>query len=159
MKNKIAYTLLLLAPRIFATDSKTALASVPAEYVPNSSTGMPERVSLSNFYFEVNKETHRARIVICYSYRGQQEIESNDRHGPDPSYAQLPALTYDPNVHAVVYSHDSEITICAAVKEGRRIIVRSTGRCIVTSAYSERTEDTGWTIRKVHTLDIFLKTH
>ena len=75
---------------------------MPAEYVPNSSTGLPEPVSLSSFSFEVNKETHRARVVIDYSYRGQQEIESNDRHGPDPSYAQLPPLTYDPAAHAVV---------------------------------------------------------
>ena len=157
MKLILGYTLLLSAPLLLATDSKAALTSVPAEYAPNNSTGMSEPVSLSSFSFEVSKETNRARIVIDYSYRGQQEIESNDRHSPDPSYVQLPALSYDPAVHAIVYSHDGERTICATVKEGRRTKVKSTGNCIVTSAYSEHSEDTGWTIRRVHTLDTFLE--
>jgi hypothetical protein len=159
MKLILGYTLLLSAPLIFATDSKAALTSVPAEYPPNNSSGMSEPVSLSSFSFEVSKDTNRARIVIDYSFRGQQEIESNDRHSPDPSYVQIPALSYDPAVHAVVYNHDGERTICATVKEGRRTKVRSTGNCIVTSVYSDHSEDTGWTIRKVRTLDTFFETH
>jgi hypothetical protein len=161
---RFALTTLLLVASFgaFAAD-KVKISTVPHEFTPYSGSGSSEPVSLSEFYFEVNAETRRARVVVNYGFRGQAAVESEDRHAPVPTYAQLPELIYDTAAQAVVYESRNLRTICATVTTGRGVFgsrtkVKSTGNCFVTTQSAERTEDDGWGIRRYPVLDVYLET-
>jgi len=153
-------TLLLTALFSAFGSDKVKISTVPSEFKPYS--GSSEPVSVSEFYFEINRETERARIVVNYRFRGQEAIESDDRHGPAPTYTQLPELTYDLAAQAVIYERGNLRTICATVTNGHGIFashtkVKSTGKCFVTAQNVERTEDDGWGIRRYQALDVYLE--
>jgi hypothetical protein len=155
--------LMLLVPLAYA-GAKVKIATVPEEFTPNAGPGLPEPVSMSSYYFEVNLETSRARVVIDYTYRNQAVFEGDDAHGPSPTYAQLPGLTYDASAHAVVYRQDGESTVCATVQQSRglfgpRLKVTSTGKCFVTAETTKHAEDNGWSIRRFSAIDTYFETH
>jgi len=158
VKRFITCTLAFLAPLTVEPNAGIPIAAVPAAFAASRGSGLPETVSLSGFYFEVNKETGRARIVIDYVYGGQQAVESEDRHRPDPSYVQPPGLTYDPATRTIVYTHDGKRTICATVSGGRRAKVKNSGNCFVTAAYADHVKDNGWAIGKNRVLETYLET-
>jgi hypothetical protein len=142
----------LVVPMAWASETGTPLAVVRAAFVPVSGTGLPARVSLSSFYFEVNQQTGRARVVIDYAYDGQQSSEDGAR-GPAPSYVQDKNLIYDAKAHTIVYWHDGNATICATVFGKRRMKAKTTGRCFVRAIYAEHVHDNGWALVKSQTLE------
>jgi len=153
---------LLLVP-LACAGTKVKIATVPEEFTPNGAPGLPEPVSMSSYYFEVNLETGRARVVVDYTYRNQAAYESDDAHGPNPTYAQLSGLTYDASTHAVVYRQNGESTVCATVQQSRglfgpRLKVTSTGKCFVTAETNKHAEDNGWSIRHFRAIDTYFET-
>ena len=92
---------------------------------------------MKTFYFEVNKEMSRARVVLEYTYPDEPVYGLDGGVGPRPTFAQLPGLSYDPSAHAVVYDGAGKRTICATVQErkshfGSHLRIRNTGSCVVT---------------------------
>jgi hypothetical protein len=141
--------------------SRIKLASVPSEYTPTAGNGVSEPVLMANFSFEVNQETSRARIVVDYMYPDQLVFGIGGA-GPQPSYVQLPGLTYDPSAKAVVYEASGKKTVCANLHSGRflfwqRTIIEPTGACIVSARIADHAEDDGWSIRKFRAIDTFFE--
>jgi hypothetical protein len=123
-----------------------------------------EPVSVSSYHFEVEPETRRARVVVEYTYPDQLIYGGEDPlRGPQPSFAQVPGLTYDPTAHAVVFQADDRRAICAQVTErrgrfgGERRKVTSPGECTVTAARMVHTVDTGWNRIRLRALDTYLE--
>src|SRR5712692_153886 len=140
-------TLALAAPAPAST--KIKIDTVPAEYRPNTGAELMEPVSMEDFYFEVNKETARARVVVEYTYPNAVDYRSDGDLGPQPTLAQLPGLTFDPSVHAVVYEGDGKRTVCAVVQErrglfGTHLSMRNTGSCVVIATVADHAQDDGW---------------
>jgi len=138
------------------------IATVPAEFTPYTGPGLPEPVSMSGYYFEVNEETVRARVVVDYTYRNQMIFAGEDAHSPDPTYAQIPGLVYDPAAHAVVYVGHGQRTVCAVVQERRRrflsrLRVKPTGKCTVSATNTDHAEDDGWRIRRFRAIDVYFE--
>ena len=166
MNNSIKYLLsvlgfLLPVPFVFASTS-IKIATVPAEFTPYSGPGLPEPVSMSGYYFEVNEETARARVVVDYMYRDQMMFAGEDGHIPEPTYAQIPGLVYEPSTRAIVYERDGRKTICAVVQERRtRFLsgprVKPTGNCTVSAKATDHAEDNGWRIQRFRAIDVYLE--
>ncbi|HYL15779.1 MAG TPA: hypothetical protein VEV41_22275 [Terriglobales bacterium] len=150
---------LLPVPLVYASTS-IKIATVPAEFTPYSGPGLPEPVSMSGYYFEVNEETARARVVVDYMYRDQMVFAEEDGHIPEPTYAQIPGLVYEPSTHAIVYERDGRKTVCAVVQERRsRFLsgprVKPTGNCTVSAKTTDHAEDDGWRIRRFRAIDVY----
>ena len=141
--------------------SVVKIATVPAEFTPLAGPGVAEPVSMSEYYFEVNEETARARVVVNYMYRGQLAFSGEDMHGPEPTYAQIRGLTYDRSSHAVVYEHDGRKTVCAVVDRRRVRIpgsrMKSTGNCKITTKNAEQATDDGWKIQRFRAIDVYFE--
>lgn len=138
------------------------IATVPAEFTPHAGPGLPEPVSMSSYYFEVNEETVRARVVVDYTYRNQMVVAGEDAHGPDPTYAQIPGLIYDPAAHAVLYEGDGQKIVCAVVQERRsrflrRLRLKPTGKCTVSATKTDHAEDDGWKSRRFRAIDVYFE--
>ena len=109
---------------------------------------LPEPVSMDSFSFEVNKETGHARVVVEYTYQDQSVFGSEGGAGPEPTFAQLPGLSYDLSVHAIIYDDEGRTTICATVRERKvifwkKLVVKPTGSCIVTADLADHSENDG----------------
>jgi hypothetical protein len=157
----VSLFILLLAVPVCA-GTKVKIATVPDEFTPYAGAGLPQPVSMSGYYFEVNKETGRARVVVQYTYRDQAVLEGYDAHQPDPTYAQIAGLVYDPSAHAVLYAHDGQKTICATVEERRtrgvaNPKVKATGSCTITAARAEHIQDDGWKARRIRVIDVYFE--
>jgi len=155
-------TLARAAPAPAST--KIKIDTVPAEYRPNTGAELIEPVSMEDFYFEVNKETTRARVVIEYTYPDAADYRSDGDPGPQPTLAQLPGLTYDPSAHAVVYDGDGRKTVCAIVQErkglwGRHFSIRNTGSCVVTATVAVDAQDDGWSVHRFRAIDAYFEVH
>ena len=154
--------LVILSINLLYAGTSIKIATVPAEFTPYGGPGLPEPVSLSGYYFELNEETGRARVVVDYMYRDQMVFAGEDAHGPDPTYAQISGLTYDRAAHAVVYQRDGQKTVCALVEERRsrflpRLRVKGTGKCTVTATNTDHAEDDGWRIRRFRAIDVYFE--
>jgi hypothetical protein len=154
--------LILALPTDSFARANIRIDSVPPEYTPTAGPGLPEPVSIASYYFEVNKETGRARVVVEYMYPDQPVFGLEGGVGPPPTLAQLPELIYDPPANAVVYTGEGRRTVCATVQQRkvllqRKSIVKSTGACLVRSHTVDHAEDDGWRIRRFRVIDVFLE--
>ena len=50
-----------------SASTRLKIASVPPEYTPTAGPGLPKPVCMQSFYFEVEKETGRARVLVRIS--------------------------------------------------------------------------------------------
>src|SRR5262245_57908217 len=108
--------LLLFAAMPLHAEAKVKIATVPSMFTPYAGSGEPERVSMSGFYFEVNQETKRARVVVDYTYPDDVMDSGYDGHRPSPTYARVRGLRYDPAAHSIVYNDGREKPgVCAVV--------------------------------------------
>jgi hypothetical protein len=165
MRQRIAIVIsavLALAGQACA-NTTVAIDSVPSEYLLVNSITNREPVSVSGFHFEVQPETGRARVVVEYTYPDQMMYGGDDPlRGPQPSFAQIPGLKYDPAAHAVIFDADGTKAVCASAREhqglfGQHLKITNTGACSVSAAPSIHTVDTGWNLIRVRTLDTFLE--
>ena len=156
----ILITVALAAPAY--ANVRVKVDTVPADYAPINAPTFRESVSVSGYHFEVNEETVRARLVVDYTYPDQMTFgPDDDAGGPRPTVVQLPELTYDPAAHAVVYDSNGTKVVCATVHVGRspfgrRLDVRNTGACTVSTILADHAEDDGWSIRRSRALDTYL---
>jgi len=158
MINVLLYSLTLLLAVPVCAGTRVRIATVPAEFTPYAGAGFPAPVSLSRYYFEVDRRTGRARVVVDYGYRDEAAFAGDDARRPDPTYAQIPGLAYDPSAHVVYYTRDDQKTICATVQESQTgLKVRATGNCTITTKYTEQGEDDGWTIRRVRMIEVYFE--
>ncbi|MEP7352833.1 MAG: hypothetical protein ABI824_06345 [Acidobacteriota bacterium] len=140
--------------------TKLQLASVAPELL---TTGGPQRAEPSTrhiFEFEIDKETGRARVVIDYVYPGAPLFGSDESAGAAPILAQIPGLRYDASSKSVVYETSGTRTVCAKVQDRRFLFWKTeaivpTGACTVSAQLVSRTEDTGWKLRTLRTIDTF----
>lgn len=146
-----------------SANTAVRIDSVPYEYAPLNSVTNREPVSISSFHFEVEPETGRARVVVDYTYPDQLTYGADDpSNGPPSSLAQLPNLTYDPAARAVIYESNGTRTVCASVTDRHGLLghnpkIHNTGGCTVKAVPSVHTVDTGWNLRHVRALDIYLE--
>jgi hypothetical protein len=167
MKHALAIAIAILAPLAVATQAFANIAaeidSIPYEYTLVNSITNREPVSVSSYHFEVEPETGRARMVVEYTYPDQMIYGGDDPlRGPQPSFAQIPGLKFDPAAHAVVFDGDGRKVVCAKVTDHRGLFgqhrkVSNTGACSVTAVPSIHTVDTGWNLIRVRALDTFLE--
>lgn len=145
-------------------DTKIKIDTVPATYTP-SNYNRSERVRISSYHFEVNKQLSRTRLVVIYTYRDQISYGSEDvQHGPRPTIVEVPGLTYDAKAHAIVYDADGTKAVCATVEEkggdsGHRLKIKSTGACTVTTVVSEHVDDKAWDTDPHISMDSYLNVH
>jgi hypothetical protein len=148
-----------------SANSSIPIDRIPLEYTPINGPQVAEPVSLSSFHFEVNPETHRARVVVEYTYPDALIYERNDpTRGPQSSVVQIPGLTYDVANHDVIFASNGTRTVCATVAEhagffGRSDKITKTGACDVTAHAENHAEDDGWSIRHFRSLDTFFNVH
>jgi len=151
--------LLVVSAGTVMAGTKVKVATVPAEYTPVASTfGQP--VSLAKYYFEVNTETHRARLVVEYRYRDQGFYEnegSGDGVGPQTSLIQVPGLSYDARSSQVVYDAGGKRTVCAVgLGEGRNgVKMQNTGDCTVSTVAKAEAVDDGWALHHIKALEVW----
>ncbi len=144
--------------------TRIRIDKVPNEYWPVNVT-IREPVSMRDFYFEINEETVRARVVVEYTYPDELVYgPDDDGRGPRPTVTQIPGLNYDPLAHTVVYEGEGRRTVCANVVEhkgifGRRLSIRNTGSCVVITEDVEHREDDGWSIRRYRAIDAYFEVH
>jgi hypothetical protein len=143
-------------------DPGVKIASVPAEYTPVADAQLRDPVSVQSFSFQVEPETGRARIVVDYMYPDRSTQIIGQGPGPRPTVAQIPGLKYDADERTVVYEEGGKKVVCADVRDRRflflkRVDVEATGACVVTSRVTNHSEDDGWSIRQVPTLDTYLE--
>ncbi|MGO9275815.1 MAG: hypothetical protein ACLQOO_37165 [Terriglobia bacterium] len=143
-------------------DARIKIATVPAEYRPNTGSERMQPVKMDSFHFEVNQETGRARVVVEYTYPHAVGYRSDGDPGPQPTMAQLPGLTYDPAANAVVFDGGGKRTVCALVPKtkGRQTLrAKSTGSCVVTASVGEHTQDDGFSLHHSRALDVYFEVH
>jgi len=154
-------TMAVAAPAPAGTRIK--IDTVPAEYRPHTGAERILPVSMQDFYFEVNRETGRARVVVEYTIPHQVDYQSQGDLGIPPTLAQFPGLTYDPVAHVVVYDGGGKRTVCAVVPKakGLRATLRgkATGSCTVTASVSEHTQDDGFSLHRSRALDVYFEVH
>jgi len=151
-------TMAIAAP--VPVDARIKIATVPAEYRPHTGAERILPVSMGDFYFEVNKETGRARVVVEYTIPHQVDYRSQGDLGIPPTLAQLPGLTYDPAASSVVYDEGGKRTVCALVQKtkGRQTLrAKSTGSCVVTASVGEHTQDDGFSLHHSRALDVYFE--
>jgi hypothetical protein len=163
---KLAQIVLLCAvPAIAAGTSaytRIKIDTVPNEYTPTNAS-VREPVLMSSFHFEVNPETVRARVVVEYTYPDELVYEQDDDgKGPQPTFAQLPGLKYDPQAHTIVYEASGKITVCANVEEhkgifGKHLKIKNIGSCVVTAEDVAHAEDDGWSIPRFRAIDTYFE--
>ena len=56
--------------------TKVKLDTVPRDFATWNGAMLTEPLSVSNYHFEVNKEKSRVRVVIEYTYRGEQSAHA-----------------------------------------------------------------------------------
>jgi hypothetical protein len=139
------------------------IASVPTEYTPTAGAGLPEPVSMQGFYFEVEEQSGRARVVVNYTYPDQPVFGLEGGSGPEPSMVQIPGLRYSAEERAVVYQDPVKTIVCASVKSRKflfwkRLAIKPTGFCTVSSQSGRHAEDNGWRVHKNHSIDTFFET-
>ena len=154
MKYGLLFAILIAAP-VFG-DTKVKIATVPNQFTPFAGPGLPEPVSLGRFYFEVEKETQRARVVVEYNYRNEAMYGSYDGHRPEPTHAQLPGLVYDASNKTVVYRQGTEHAVCGVVRDNGS--VETTGDCVISAANTAQVKDDGWKLNRFHALEVFFET-
>ena len=163
-----AIAAIALAVPVFG-NSRIKIDTVPSEYAPPNSPTNREPVSMSSYYFEVNDETGRARLVVEYTYPDQMTYgPDDDSGGPRPTVVQLPGLAYDKAARSVVYDSNGTKAVCATVNGtenifGHRLKVKNTGACTVTvtvtTLVANRSEDSGWDIHRFRALDTYFEVH
>jgi len=137
--------------------TKVKVATVPAEYTPVTSA-FAQPVSLAKYYFEVNAETHRARLVVEYRYPNEGfYLIDGDGGGPQPSLIQVPGLSYDSRASQVVYDAGGKRTVCAVgLGEGRKgVKMKNTGDCTVTTMAKAEAVDDGWALHHIKALEVW----
>ncbi len=166
MKHAIVLSLLLLPALAIAAPSQTKIKidTVPAEYRPDVGAERLQPVAMEDYYFEVNTQTGRARVVVEYTFPHQVGYRSGGDPGPRPTRAQLPGLVYDPAAHAVVYEAGGKKTVCAVVQQkkgltGTHVVAKNTGACVVTAVAGQRPRDDGWRVHQSHTLETYFEVH
>ena len=167
MKQAPAIAISLFALLAVATQASANTAakidSIPYEYTLVNSITNREPVSVSSYHFEVEPDTGRTRVVVEYTYPDQMTYGGDDPlSGPQPSFAQIPGLRFDPAAHAVIFDGFGTKAVCANVTEhrglfGQHLKVTNTGECFVTAMPSIHTVDTGWNLVRVRALDTFLE--
>lgn len=162
---RLALLPFVLATGLAATppaDTRIKIDTVPAEYRPTAGTERSAPLSMEDFYFEVNKETGRARIVVEYTYPDAIGDQADGDSGPQPTLAQLPGLNYDPSARAVVYEAGGKRTVCAVVREkkglrGAHLSTTKTGSCVVTATVDNHVQDDGWALHRFRALDTYFE--
>jgi hypothetical protein len=142
--------------------TRVKLDSTAPEYRPTAGSEMTEPVSMEDYYFQVNQETGRARVVVEYMYPDQPAFGLNGGRGPLPSLKQIPGLMYDAESKEVVYDANGKRTVCAKLQPKRLLFWKSfyavpTGSCTVTSSVVEQRKDNGWVISRFRRLDTYLE--
>ena len=117
---------------------------------------------MESFCFEVERLSGRARIVVDYMYPDRSTQFIGAGRGPRPTIAQIPGLKYEVETGTVVYEEGGKKVVCADVRDRRLLFwkyvdVEPTGACVVTSRVTRHSEDDGWSIRQVPTLDTYLE--
>jgi hypothetical protein len=160
----LAFALIALAAAVpVSANARIRIDTVPSEYAPLDSPTSREPVSMSDFRFEVNQETGRARVVVNYTYPDQMTYgPDDDAGGPRPTIVQLPGLVYDAAAHAVLYDSNGAKAVCATVAEragffGHHLKVKNTGACTVTAVVAAHAEDTGWDIHRFRAIDTYFE--
>jgi hypothetical protein len=159
----VSQSILLSAVSLLpAQITKVKLDSTVPEYRPSAGSGMTEPVSMEDYYFEVNKVTGRARVVVEYTYPDQPAFGLDGGPGPKPTLKQIPGLKYEPDSNAIVYDANGKRTVCAILQHKRVLFWNAsyaapTGSCTVTSKVIEQREDDGWGISHFRTLDTYLE--
>jgi hypothetical protein len=157
-----AIALLALAlPMPASANSSVPIDVVPPEYTPIDGPQVAEPVSLSSFHFEVNPETHRARVVVECTYPDAMiYLRRDPTRGPQSTVAQIPGLSYDVANHEVVYETNGAKTVCATVDDrtgpfSHHEKITNTGACSVTALVENHVEDDGWSIYRFRALDTY----
>ena len=145
----------------FAAD-RIQIGTAAGEETPHGGSGIAEPLAVSGFYFEVNAETSRARIVVDYSWKNPAIVAGYDFNGPKPTYLQLAGLTFNPKSGEVIFARAGQSTVCGRVRKdhnifGARLTVVNTGSCRVTGQEVFHSEDDGWSIHKIRAIDLFLE--
>jgi len=145
-----------------SAETKMKIASVGPQYTPKAGSQLPEPVSMRGYFFEVEKETGRARVVIDYTYPNQAAYGFDGGAGPQPTMAQIPGLRYDPASKAVLYDAAGRSVVCATVRDQKvlfwsRSSIVPTGACKINSQPMDQVADTGWNIRRFRTIDTFFE--
>jgi hypothetical protein len=157
-----ATTFLAMAVTVPASaNSRIKIGTIPSQYTPYLSI-VHEPVSLRTFHFEIDEGTGRARVVAAYTYKENMIAGADDGGGPQSTVVQLPGLVYDARDHAVVYNSDGRRTICAVVRESRRLWshhsnVINTGACTVSTERANITVDDGWTLRQLSVINTYFE--
>jgi len=162
--HRIPVTLLIVTTLAIPmlAETKMKIASVGPQYTPKAGSQLPEPVSMRGYFFEVEKETGRARVVIDYTYPNQAAYGFDGGAGPQPTMAQIPGLRYDAASKAVRYDTEGRSVVCATVRDHRilfwsRSSIVPTGACKISSQPMDQADDTGWSIRRFRTIDTFFE--
>src|SRR5579863_9193355 len=97
----------LAGPAVAAT--KLKIDSVPSQFLMRS------------FYFEINIDNGRTRVVIQYINPVAEVWGSDGNTVPQIARIRIAGLKYDSGAGAVVYDDGSKRTVCATVRE-RKIL-------------------------------------
>ena len=145
-------------------ETEITIASVAPQYTPIAGSEMPEPVSMQRYAFQVERQTGRASVLVDYTYPNQPNFGLEGGPGPQPTRAQLPGLKYLADSNTVVYDAGGKKTVCATVRDRKRLFrnsltVTPTGACTVTSRLDNRLVNNGWGIQRVSQLDTIFKVH
>jgi len=142
------------APAMPSAGAKIKIDTVEATYTPHAGTERAKPIHLQDFYFQLNKDGSRVRVVVEYTYAGAVGDHSSGDPGPRTTEAQIPGLIYDPTAQAVLYEEDGKKTVCGVVR-GKS--VKNTGACVVTTTTAEHLTDDGWNTHKSRALDVYFE--
>jgi hypothetical protein len=117
---------------------------------------------MKSFYFEVNNDSSRARVVVQYINPVAEVWGSNGNVVPPLARLRVPGLEYDSATGAVIYADGAKRTVCATVRERKILLWKSvslkpTGACTVTSSVTDHSADDGWNVSHPPTTDAFLE--
>lgn len=141
--------LLLLALSVcpFLRASELQINSVPAGY------------TMTHYAFQADPETHRARIVLSYTWP-DTVIGGDTGPGLNSVPIQVGGLTYDVSRSEIVFSTQGKQAVCATVRPRRFLLwswtaVSPTGACTVRSRPAVHAIDTGLSVQRRETTDSF----
>lgn len=143
--------LLALATLPLLRANELRINSVPAGYTMNASA------------FQIEPETHRARIVLRYTWP-DTVIGGDTGPGLNSVPVQIDGLSYDIAPREIVYSDAGKRLVCATVHPRRFLFwswssIAPAGDCLVISRQDRHDVDTGWDHQRRETTDSFFETH
>ena len=128
--------------------------------VEGPTSDWPVNITLGSYKFEVNAELGRARLDISYNSDYQPTADDGGYYGPGEDDVLVQGLTFDKTASQVVFkAEDGRTTNCANVeitRNNRKVRVKATGLCTLTSDITDETTDDGWEIKHRKVLNVYL---